>query len=211
MRGFLLGLASGTVCLAYCAPVIVPYLLGEGQTIRRNYLELGQFLIGRLLGYLIFAVLAWALGLLIKEHEAFRETIFGASYIFLAGLLIYYCFRRPKNLCAAEYFKGFLPGFLANQRSFLPVVFGLLTGLNLCPPFLLAFTSAASGGSLWSSLAFFGAFFLGTSVFFVPIPFLGLLKRNEALRSVGKMAAGIIGSYYFCTGILILIGGIKKL
>jgi sulfite exporter TauE/SafE len=211
MRGFLLGLANGTVCLAYCAPVIVPYLLGEGQSVKRNYLELAQFLIGRLLGYLIFAVLAWLLGILVKEHQAFRETIFGASYILLSGLLIYYCFRKPKSLCAVEYCKGLMPVLISGRHYFLPLVLGFLTGLNLCPPFLLAFTNAVSVGSFWNSIAFFGAFFLGTSVFFVPVPILGLLKRNEVLRNIGKMAAGVIGIYYFCMGIFILIGGIKQL
>jgi len=209
MRGFLLGLANGTICLAYCVPVIVPYLLGEGQTVKRNYLELGQFLIGRLLGYIIFAVLAWVFGLMIlKQNSAgTREVFFGTAYILLAGLLFFYCFKKPKNLCAAEYCKGLLSG---HNRLFLPFGLGLLTGLNLCPPFLLAFTSAVAGGSLWSSLFFFLAFFLGTSLFFVPIPLVGFLKRNQMLRSIGKMATGIIGIYYFYMGVLIVIGGIKQ-
>jgi sulfite exporter TauE/SafE len=211
MKGFLLGLANGTVCLAYCAPVIVPYLLGEGQGIRRNYIELGLLLMGRLLGYLLFATLAWALGLLVTGHNVYREILFGISYILLAGLLIYYCFKKQKALCAGEYFKGSLPKLIAGKRPLLPLILGFLTGLNLCPPLLLAFTNAVSGGSLWSSLVFFGAFFLGTSVFFVPVPFLGLLKRTEVLRSIGKMAAGIIGGYYCYLGIIILIGGIQQL
>lgn len=213
MRGFLLGLANGTVCLAYCAPVIVPYFLGEGQTLRRNYLELGQFLAGRLLGYLLFAVLAWSLSLLVAGHNAARardrEMIFGASYILLAGLLVYYCFRKTKSFCAAERFQGFLPGWFSNHRFLLPVTMGFLTGLNLCPPFLLAFTSAVSGGGLWSSLAFFSTFFLGTSLFFIPVPILGIVKRTAVLRTIGKMAAGVIGCYYLYQGILILTGGIQ--
>jgi len=210
MKGFLLGLANGTVCLAYCAPVIVPYLLGEGQTLYRNYLELGKFLVGRLLGYLLFAVLAWSLSLLVAGRSAYREMIFGASYILLAGLLIYYCFRKTKSFCAAEHFQGFLSGWFAANRFLLPLVMGFLTGLNLCPPFLLAFTSAVSGGSLWSSLAFFSAFFLGTSLFFIPVPILGIVKRTAVLRTIGKMAAGIIGCYYLYQGIIIFIGGIQK-
>lgn len=31
MRGFLLGLGGGSVCTAYCAPVLVLCLLGEGR------------------------------------------------------------------------------------------------------------------------------------------------------------------------------------
>lgn len=211
MKGFLLGLANGTVCLSYCAPVLVPYFLGQGQTVRKNYLDLGRFLAGRLLGYLIFATLAWALGLLVENNNVYRELLFGGSYCLLAGLLIYYCFRKPPKLCAAEYFKGSLPRFVMRSSVLLPFALGLLTGLNLCPPLLLAFTSAASRGSLWASLLFFGVFFLGTSVFFTPIPFIGLIKKREAVQFIGKMAAGLIGIYYFGMGILILIGGVHKL
>ncbi len=209
MRGVLLGLSSGAVCLAYCAPVVIPYLLGEGRTIKGNYRILGLFLIGRLSGYLIFALLAWILGLFLAEYRFYREMFFGASYIVLGGFLIHYCFRKPEIFCAAEYYKGFLKNF-CSANLFLPVFLGFLTGINLCPPFLLAFTSAASTVDLLGSLAFFGSFFLGTLVFFVPIPLLGLLKQNQVSKWIGKMAAGIIGSYYFLMGILILIGGIKQ-
>jgi hypothetical protein len=36
----------------------VPYLLGEGQGIRQNYVLLIQFLGGRLCGYFLFGLLA---------------------------------------------------------------------------------------------------------------------------------------------------------
>ncbi len=209
MRGFLLGLSSGTVCLAYCAPVVIPYLLGEGRTIKGNYRILGLFLIGRLSGYLIFALLAWALGLFLGEYQLYREMFFGTSYIVLGVFLIHYCFRKPKGFCAAEYYKGFLKNFCSENRV-LPVFLGFLTGINLCPPFLLAFTGAASTVDLFGALAFFGSFFLGTLVFFVPIPLVGFLKRNEISRFIGKTAAGMIGSYYFLSGILIFVGGIKQ-
>jgi hypothetical protein len=207
MRGFLLGLANGTICLAYCAPVVIPYLLGEGRSIKGNYWLLGQFLIGRLFGYLIFAVFAWALGLFLATSKL-RDLIFGLCYLILAGFLIYYCFKKSKGLCAAEYFKG-LMGKRFAIHHFLPIILGFLTGVNLCPPFLLAFTSAVSAISLLSALAFFSTFFLGTLVFFVPIPFLGFWKQNQVCQWIGKMAAGIIGVYYFIMGILILIGGMK--
>ena len=36
MQGFLLGLANGTTCLAFCAPALIPFLMHEGQTVRQN-------------------------------------------------------------------------------------------------------------------------------------------------------------------------------
>lgn len=211
MKGFLLGLVNGTVCLASCAPVLAPYLLGQGQTVRRNYLDLGRFLAGRLIGYLFLAVLAWSLGLLVDQKSVYREIIFGGSYCFLAGLLIYYSLSKETGLCAMGIVKGGLPGFIKKSSLLLPFALGLFTGLNLCPPLLMAITGAASEGNLLESLFFFGAFFLGTSIFFLPIPFMGLLKRKEALQTIGKMAAGLIGVYYLGMGVLILVGGVRQL
>jgi hypothetical protein len=72
----------------------------------------------------------------------------------------------------------------------------------------LAFTNAASTGTLVGSLVFFLAFFLGTSVYFIPIPFLGVFRRVSTLQIVGKFAAVIVALYYLGTGILLLAGGV---
>jgi len=40
---------------------------------------------------------------------------------------------------------------------------------------------------------------------------MGLIKGKEGIRNVGKMAAGLIGAYYFGMGILIIIGGVHQL
>ena len=72
--------------------------------------------------------------------------------------------------------------------------------MNFCPPFLLAVTTAAEQTSLLQSVLFFLTFFLGTSRFLIPAPFLGLLRGVSALHVIGKMAAGLIGAYYFFIG-----------
>ncbi len=35
-EGFILGLSTGAVCVAYCGPVLLPFILGEGTTILQN-------------------------------------------------------------------------------------------------------------------------------------------------------------------------------
>ena len=67
MQAFLLGLSYGAVCVAYCAPVLVPYLLGEGNRTWRNYAVLLRFLAGRLLGYLLFGIMALQLDFISRE------------------------------------------------------------------------------------------------------------------------------------------------
>jgi sulfite exporter TauE/SafE len=207
VNGFWLGLANGTICLATCAPVLAPYLLGEGKGIRGNYRDLALFLSGRLLGYLLFGFLAWCLNRFVLESFKERELIYGISYVLLAGLMFFYSLRKVHSKCAAEAGGPLLKKFSGRWVELLPAVMGFLTGLNLCPPFLLAFTNAAASGNLGQSLLFFLAFFAGTSLYFVPVPLLGALKRFEALRFIGRVTAGLVGLYYLVYGIIIIFGG----
>ncbi len=215
MHGFLLGLANGVTCLAYCAPVLIPLMLGEGQKTGQNWRMLGKFLGGRLAGYLLFGLLAWLLGRMILGAPAYRNLILGAAYVILAALLAAYGLSearpmRPSPVACAGSLKG-ARKFLRQWPALLPLGLGFLTGLNLCPPFLLAFTSAASAGSLGASLIFFLTFFAGTSLYFLPMAFVGLMSRVNALRTVGKLAAVLMALYYAYSGIIYLAGGIVQL
>ena len=63
IRGLLLGLAVGPTCLASCVPAMVPVLI-PAQT-RGGVFPVSltaKFLAGRLIGYLLFGLLAWGLG-----------------------------------------------------------------------------------------------------------------------------------------------------
>jgi hypothetical protein len=101
MEGFLLGIANGGVCLAYCAPVLVPYLLGEGNTLRSGAISVGGFLGGRLVGYLAFAVLAWLTHFAVVNHLPSQKMMVGVATIGLALLLIAYGFAGWPRSCRA--------------------------------------------------------------------------------------------------------------
>jgi sulfite exporter TauE/SafE len=209
MQGFLLGLASGATCLAYCAPVLIPLVLGEGRSAAHNLGLVGQFLGGRLVGYLLFGLLAWSLGRLVPAAGEERGLIFGAVTIALAVLLLVYGLVRTPAACAGE-----LTGARAGLRrwpALFPAGLGFLTGLNVCPPFLLAFTTAAQTGSIWGSLLFFFTFFLGTSVYMVPLSLVGTLNRFKALQTVGKLVAICMGLYYLYVGVVLFGGEIARL
>ena len=206
MQGFLLGLASGTTCLAFCAPALIPFLMHEGQTVRQNLVTLLKFLGGRMGGYLIVGLLAWATGSLLLEAVGYQALMVGVAYVGLAAVLLVAVLRKkaPAGSCA---FEG-AQATLNRWPAFLPFGMGFLAGLKICPPLLLAFADAASTGSLVGSLFFFLAFFLGTSVYFIPIPFLGVFRRVSDLQIVGKFAAVIVSLYYLYVGILLLAGGV---
>jgi sulfite exporter TauE/SafE len=208
-EGFFLGVANGATCLAYCAPVLTPMMLGAGQATRRNWLLLAQFLSGRLVGYLLFGLLAWASGQLILTNPFWRGTAFGFVYVVLAALLLYFGLAHQTAACA-----GTLIGVRQRLRHWpmlLPLGLGFFTGLNLCPPFLLAFANAAYLISVFASLLFFFAFFLGTSIYLLPFPFLGAFQHHSALSTIGKMAAVLMALYYLCLGIFSLAGGFAQL
>jgi sulfite exporter TauE/SafE len=97
-----LGLSSGAVCLAYCAPVLVPYILGEGQPIRQNSMILARFLSGRLFGYLLVGLLTGLFNFLIVDKSPSRSLLFGSTYMVLAILLGIYGFFDIRRMCIAE-------------------------------------------------------------------------------------------------------------
>jgi len=210
MEPLLLGLSNGTLCLAYCAPVLVPFFLGEGAGTRRNVSLLLEFLLGRLTGYLMFAVVAWVLGLLLLPTLAWRQVIFGCAYLLLAALLVAYGFFNLKSRCPWERAPDRVKTLFLRWPAAVPLALGLLTGFNLCPPFLLAMTRAAATPGILHSLRFFIFFFVGTSVYFLPIPLIGVFSSMRPLQIVGRLACGIMGVYYFYLGAIVLHGGVSR-
>lgn len=206
MQGFLLGLANGTTCLAFCAPALIPFLMHEGQAVRQNLVTLAKFLGGRMGGYLIFGLLAWATGSLLSSAAGYGGLLIGIAYIGLSVLLLVAVLRNkaPAGGCAFEGARA----TLSRWPALLPAGMGFLAGLKVCPPLLLAFADAASTGTFVGSLILFLTFFLGTSIYFIPLSFLGAFRRVSGLRIVGQFAAVIIALYYLYAGILLFTGGV---
>lgn len=207
MQGFLLGLANGTTCLAFCAPVLVPFLLEEGTNVRQNLMTLLKFLGGRLGGYMLFGLLAWATGSLLLRATSYQGLVIGAAYVGLSALLLVAVLRKkaPAGACV---FEGARATF-SRWPALIPLGMGFLAGLKVCPPLLLAFTDAASTGTLIGSLFLFLMFFVGTSIYFIPLSFLGAFAHVSALQIVGKFAAVIVALYYLFSGVLLFTGGVR--
>ena len=210
MEGFLLGLSAGAMCIAYCAPALIPFMLAEGSGAARNFFLLGGFLIGRFSGYMIFAGIAWIVSGFMIFDQNYRELIYGLIYTALAVWLLVSCCAKTNTACAARTLSAKTASMLETKRWVVPYVSGLLTGLNLCPPFLLAFADAANKGGLFQIVLYFMAFFLGTSVYFIPAPLIGMFRMHTQLRLVGRMAAVIASLYYFCAGVIYIAGSLYK-
>ncbi len=203
-EGFILGLSTGAVCLAYCGPVLLPFILGEGTTVIQNAKSVGLFLGGRLLAYILAGFFSGLLGLTLLQHSLQNRFVFGIIYTLLALLMISYGFHRFREICLGQKQQK-LQQKLSSWPVTIPLAGGFVTGLNFCPPFLLAITAAAETHRLYESLLFFIMFFLGTSLYFIPMPFLGFFKRKQVLQVIGKFAAILAGLLYLYKGVFSMI------
>jgi sulfite exporter TauE/SafE len=205
MEALLLGLSTGTSCLIFCGPVILPYMLGEGISLKRSLVDILIFLGSRLIVYILLGLIAALVGQAFFRTEVFRGIITGSAYIILSVTLVIYAFLRIKPLCMLKNFHK-IPVNQADRRTFaVPLIGGLVTGLSLCPALLLAFTGAASEGSVLQSISYFIFFYIGTTVYFLPLIFLGLIHGRNIIHIIGKFAAGIAGIFFFIKGIIMLI------
>jgi hypothetical protein len=203
-NGLMLGIVNGGTCLAYCAPVLVPYLVSEAGSSRASAVSLGGFLAGRLAGYLIFAILAWASHVTFVDGLPHQGALFGGAMVVLSLVLIYHGFVARDRGCAARTMDAGKAPQARSTSPWLPAGMGLLTGMNLCPPFLLALVSAAQLSQLWQSLLFFSGFFVGTSAYMVILPWVGIVGRCERIRLVGRLTTGVVGLFNLFSGVLSL-------
>ena len=200
-----LGFGSGPICVASCGPVLLPWLGADPRDLRTTGRLLAVFLSGRLVGYLAFAVVAWAAGLTLPVDMRTRTLVFGLANFGLAALLGFSaCFPRRHSAHAPDERRPRLYQIGSADRFRPPaaLTLGFLTGLNLCPPFVAAGVRAAATHSLLGSLAFFALFFAGTCVWFLPALAVGSLRRFSAVPVVARMTMAALAIYYAYLGVV---------
>ena len=82
-----------------------------------------------------------------------------------------------------------------------------MTGLNVCPPFLMAAGYVFTLGRVADGLAFFGIYFLVTTLWFLPLVPLGAAARFDGVRWVAQLSALLAGLLFLWTGWTMLVGG----
>jgi cytochrome c biogenesis protein CcdA len=80
---------------------------------------------------------------------------------------------------------------------------GLLTGLNLCPPFGAAIAGAAATASIKSALTYFWAFFAGTALYFAPLLLLSPFTKIDAIRQVARICLFLAGIWLVLEGLMV--------
>jgi sulfite exporter TauE/SafE len=202
-----LGLTSGGACLATCGPIVAAFLAAERNTLKQGTALLSVFLSGRLLGYLGWAVLSWLLGWVIYQSPK-GLAVFSSANLVLGTWLIYYGISRPilpQRSCPGSILKCVdSPWATYRVRG---GIWGFLSGLQICPPFLTAVTEAARTGSAGGSLLFFFLFYLGTGIWFIPFPFIGTLGRFRQVAQVARFLTIPLGAYFIYSGFISIAGG----
>jgi len=218
-EALVLGLATGPVCLATCGPVVVPWMMVQPRGVRGRSRQLGLFLAARLAGYMVFAAAVWLVGSSIERAWTGRTWLMGGIELLLAAALVVYAVGWPHRRCAAANSAhapaserhGAADGLVRigePPRSLRSgaLALGFLTGINLCPPFLVAGVRAAQLEHLSAALLFFVAFFAGTAVWFLPFLSMGFVQRTPAVVTVARMVAVLLACWYGFSGVSILIG-----
>lgn len=194
-EAFLLGLTTGTYCAISCGPVALPFLFAEQPgSIRANARLVAWLLAGRLIAYLAVGFLLGALGSYSLRYidPPVEHVLIALAYTAVGLVMLASGIRQnfPRlRIC------GLIGRLERPGRN--AVLYGLFAGLAPCPPFFAAATRVFGvQGGLGGAL-YFLVFFLGTSLFFLPL--LGvhwIARRLTALRMVARLTLLLLGAFF---------------
>lgn len=200
---FILGLSSGSACLLTCGLVMFPYLMAGSASVKRIAVDLSLFLFTRLVIYSILATIAWYFGQAIFSDPVVRNIVPGVLYIVFAIMLVWYSIGKNRNRdCPAKIV------LTVNNHRLVPIMLGIVNSLGFCPALLIILMKGATQGTLLQSYIAFLAFFTGSSLWFLPLPLAGKIRRKEVLKTIGVLATGLAGVIFMIKGLTNLIGGI---
>ncbi len=191
LQPILAGLSVGAFCLTYCFPFLGVLFGAEERGTKKNFLILLEFLAGRLAGYLCFGLLVGYLGEKFDPRGLRLATDISFIALSLALFLYLLGLARKKTFCKT-------PPWLKDRN---PAFMGFFMGINLCPPFLLSVTYVFSQRSPFYGMVYFALFFLASSLYFLPIVFVGLASRAKEFRTLARVSGFLVAGIFFIYGI----------
>ncbi len=197
-EAFILGLSMGPACLGYCSPVCIPLLACQRRPWKDTACVLGVFLLGRFVGYSVVGAVAGTLGTLLLQN---LNPAIWSSVRILMGIALA-LFALVVEAPQTRWFRGL--GLKTTSFGFAACM-GLLTGVNLCPPFGVALAGAAACASVRNAVVYFWAFFAGTAVYFGPLLLINPFSRSDAFRHVARICLFLAGSWLAAEGIAALV------
>ena len=196
-------MSSGIACISVCLPGVLPILLGRRSTVAQSAIFVAVFLSGRWLAYLIAAALTALFSAAIYDVVS-NKIVMIATQFLLAAIMILFAAGKLSSKCINPLKHKRLRTFLKNHDNLLPVIMGFITSISLCPPFVTLVLQTAGEQSLMRTVGLFTMFFIGTLPYFLPVPIIGLSRRNAVFKVIGRYAAAIMGCVYLYNAIAIM-------
>lgn len=207
---FIIGITvSFGPCLAFCSPVILPYIAATRQGWREGLRTTLLFLFARLVAYCLLGLLAGLFGRLLTEWlRQFGYLVFlvGGLFISLLGLLIIFGGDYHHHFCQV------LRSYAVDNSIKGPILLGLTVGILPCLSLLgvLAYI-ALQAQNLWQG-GFYG-FAFGVGKFISPLIPLGILAsalptgliKNHRIYGFFSRLCGFI---LFLIGVNLIVSGI---
>jgi len=199
LEGLTLGLSAGIYCIGACLVFFVPYLLVEGKkNISDSLRKIFSFMLGRLTAYIIFALIAGFIGSLYQNIFTIRLS----HICLIVASLLMLGYSLAHNFKDSAFCGGLVRRFSLIR---IPFFLGLFTGLNPCPPFLVGVVRLWTLNNILGGVVLFMAFFLGTSVYMIPLLFIPYLNRSERIKRIGLMVTLLSSLWFLFVGISGLI------
>ena len=186
IKPVLAGLSVGAFCMSYCFPFLATFIASQDRPAKRNFLLIAYFMLGRFLGYAAFGLIFGFLGEQLKSP--YLTFITDISLILVSVVMVLHITglsKQKDNLCLASK--------LHNRNA---IVMGFLMGVNICPPFLLSLAYVASLNDVLQSVLYFVIFFFASSVYFLPMVFVGMLAKIKELQKAARVS-GIMAACIF--------------
>ena len=179
-----------------CIPVAMPFAMRGGQSSTQggSWRFLAQFLAGRGISYVVIGIL---MGIASGALGAFQRKATIGAMLILSLLLIAHGFGIRLG-----HFRTCGAAVRFTQHRWFPFALGVLAGISVCPPFLLAiaYTLESARGAL-AGMTFFVSFFVATTLYVLPLGFLGHLPNRPTWERAGRFAAIAAGGVFLFSGL----------
>lgn len=197
LEGFFLGIATGPLCLASCGLIYASFLMQKDLSYKRYITDLLQLSVGRFITYVFVGAISGSFGSHVSH--IYREYLSLAAYLLFSIFLVLSFFRGQscEKGCKVSRWSKFAEW---------PIVLGMITGINICPTFLIAFTRSFQLSGPVAGAQFFASFFAGTTLFLLPLSLIGMLGKQYIFRKIARVSAICIVCWFLFNSVKISYG-----
>ena len=200
---FLIGLLTGTHCIAMCGGIMLSQTGAAVSPIRAA----AEYNTGRIVSYTVMGAVFGSLGMVISYTMQVKSIAFTMIGILVAliGINMWGLLPGLRSLMPQQ--SSYCSVTAGARRRFAsrPLIVGLLTGVMPCGSMYAMWLFAMSGGSAGRGALVMLAFALGTVPLMLLFGSLGSLIPRKYMKYMIKLSAVLVTAF----GIKMLLGGLK--